>query len=234
MLNQNVYYVVAGYGDLFMVTPQIAACGVNHLVVPNNYLEVGIPKLMKKLFPRLNIKYCPWEDFHDRASGFTNLSDVHMGCLRRGNFENTISLPWDIVERIEPAPIDRDFIVVHPLSLGKERRYDKWGEVDLSGIKYKVVGAYNDPKLVPGEIELGDFLRVASLLRASKGLLCVDSCVMNLANILRVPTVTVYPKTAYYTRASMGVRLKNPSPEDVSKAARNLYAGEVPCRYGRD
>lgn len=226
--------IVWGRGDLFKHFPMLERLEPGTVVMLQRvHIDAGIFRLLELLFPLLEFRQGPFVAYSDFDLEFY---DNHKRFFNQRN----IAMSRRLIDLIPPLPIHEDFIVVHPLSAGFERRYSRWQKVNLSGVNHVVVGGKGEIPLLPGSPILNlDFYTLARLLRASKGLLSVDSAVMNLANALAVPSVTIYNNFFNYMRTpNYGYGVVDPGPRNVACWARALFEGrldfsEIPPRCER-
>lgn len=221
MLMSCNYTANCGYGDLFMVLSDMERLGNINLVLLEHYSCVGIPELLNLLLPKVNLK------FRKNYIPFKNLVDIHRTHTSRINCLDKLPLSDTAIAKIKPFQSEEDYIVIHPQSLGKERHFHKWDQIELTGINHKLVGAYDDPNLIPGKIHFLSFLKTCELLLGSCGLFGVDSCVMHLANALRVPSLIIYEnKNSSIITPNYGERVfLDTSPEVISLKVKELFSG---------
>jgi ADP-heptose:LPS heptosyltransferase len=205
-----------GLGDLFAVMPFLVGSSITHLELDDWTKKPGIIDILKIVNPA--IKYT----FNDRVCAnqhiLPNIFNLKIYIGHQRQYRNNLPvLPEDVISAIGFYD-DQKYIVIHPVTSTRNdlRRYPNWNEVDLSDIPCRVIGAKDDDNPLNAEIFTGDFLTVARMLRSSMCVVCVDSCILNLANVLKVPTIGIYrSKLAYQHRPCSLPPLINPSPNDI-------------------
>ncbi len=235
MLKNNIVFkIYGGLGDILRVCPLLETMGPITVQIP--YYEersiawyksrTDIFELLKILLPQVHFKYIGSKYFDYLEPKYYNILQDWYKLTDRKTCQGKLHLSWDAINKITPFESKEPYIVIHPMSTGRDRRYQYFADVDLSGINYKIVGYPGENGGIPGEVISGTFIELAGLLRGSMGLLCVDSSVMHLANILNVPSIAIYHHD-YFCRfaPNHGIGLAEPSPKEVSKHALALYQG---------
>lgn len=225
MLRQKNHWLCCGYGDLFQCLRHIEKMGRMDLVLGKHYDVLGIASLLRTLVPLCEFRFN--DNLNLRIDNM--LSREVRNSVGRINCRKQLILSPGAISRIEPMISPDPYIVIHTTSIGEDRRYGGWAKLDLIDVVYRLVGSWTDPRPLPGELFVDDFLGVCKLLRGSRGLLSIDSCVMHLANAMGVPSVVVYKNRSHSISVpNCGERVYfQTDPDVIMQKVRDMICGAV-------
>lgn len=215
-----------GIGDMLMSLPSLQRLGKKICLRCSPYQigAKGMLSLIGSLAP--NITPLCRRGRPEIADWYEEIQDSSLPMFRKWanhyGIEPVMSFPKTVTDII-PKHGDGKFILIHPHTRSEGRQWNEWKYLDLSGVRYFVLGGENDPTLLPGTRIEPNYLTIAGYMLNSVGLLCVNSSMMNLANILGVRSITINTVHNGGIWPNLGEQMYQPSPRLVEKAIMNMW-----------
>lgn len=214
MLHPGTYHrTLMGIGDTIACLPMLEQRRASRVLTAVIHRGKGLERLFEALAPTCDLRFS-FKSFPQRRAAWVFDGKLVEWIARDMRVPVRHTCSAAAVARIDPLP-RKDFIVVHPHTYSPMRQWDGWKDLALD-VPYVVVGSGADAKWLDGELFTQDFFETARLLRASRGVLCVNSAVMHLANVLGVRCVCVHKNGMMRgCFPSLGVNLIRPRTETV-------------------